>query len=231
MRPSLSNAVSFIEEGDLESLAAALAEVPALMAQQEESGDTLLHHACQQKFDAAVALLLEAGASAHARGFFGRTPLHCAVLDTDASRAAPVVSRLLAAGADPRMKDEAGFDVIALARKEVWAPQAEVLDLFGARSSAQPNTATFEATRAVVEGIERRSHTELAVSRVLEAWASGAAVAEDGLTPSADAQLLAELKQLLEAVDATRWRKPLAELIVRSARPAQLRELLSVLDD
>ena len=169
MRPSLSNAVSFIEEGDLESLAAALAEVPALMAQQEESGDTLLHHACQQKFDAAVALLLEAGASAHARGFFGRTPLHCAVLDTDASRAAPVVSRLLAAGADPRMKDEAGFDVIALARKEVWAPQAEVLDLFGARSSAQPNTATFEATRAVVEGIERRSHTELAVSRVLEA--------------------------------------------------------------
>lgn len=230
MPTSLSNAVSFIEEGELESLAAGLAEAPQLSFEHGESGDTLLHHACQQKFEAAVELLLAAGASPHARGFFDRTPLHCAVLDTSASHAAPVVRRLLAAGADPRLEDAAGFDVVALARREVWAPQAEVLELLDASPSDVPNTETFEATRAVVKSLERGVQTELAVARVLSAWASDTDETE-GLMPAADAQLVAELKQVLEVVGATRWRRPVANLILRFARPAQVRELLSVLDE
>ncbi len=230
MPTSLSAAVSFIEEGDQESLAAGLAERVGLASEQGPEGDTLLHHACQQKFEAGVTLLLAAGASPHTRGFFGRTPLHCAVLDTSAAGAAPIVRRLLNAGADPRLQDEAGFDVVALARREVWSPQAEVLELFDASPDEAPRTDTFEATRGAFEKLERRVQTELAVSQVLAGWASGLAATEAHLTPSADAELIAELKQVLQVVEGTRWRKPLAALIVRSARPAQLRELLSALD-
>lgn len=231
MPTSFSDAVAFIEEGDVASLARCLSEHPTLASAGGDSGDTLLHHACHHKLEEAVALLLDAGASPHARGFHGRTPLHSAVTDSSASRAAPIVSRLLAAGADPGARDDAGADVVTLARQEVWAPQDEVLDLFGARPAARPDTSSFEATRATIRSIERRAHTELAVSQLLEAWVSGAAAPTDGLTPQADQGLLQELHELLEHVGRTRWRAPVAEFIRRAAKPAQLREFLSALDE
>ena len=230
MSTSFNDAVALIEDGDIESLARCLSEHPTFASEHGDSGDTLLHHACHHKLDAAVALLLDAGASPHARGFHGRTPLHSAVNDTSASRAAPIVSRLLAVGADPGAQDDAGSDVVTLARQEVWAPQDEVLDLFGARPAPRPDTSSFEATRATIRSIERRSHTELALSRLLEAWASGQPAPTDGLTPQADQGLLGELHELLEHVGRTRWRAPVAELIRRAAKPAQLRALLSALD-
>lgn len=229
MPTSFSDAVAFIEDGDVESLTRCLTEHPTIASARGESGDTLLHHACHHKLDEAVALLLDAGASPHARGFHGRTPLHSAVNDTSASRAAPIVRRLLAAGADPGARDNAGADVVTLARQEVWAPQDEVLDLFDARPAPLPDTSSFEATRATMGAMERRAHTELAVSRLLEAWAAGEAAPTDGLTPRADEELVDELHGLLEHVGRTRWRAPIAEFIRRAAKPAQLREFLSTL--
>ena len=121
----LQRALTDIENDDFAALRGRLAANPSLAAARLSREDTLLHWACHRKLAGAVQLLLDAGADPNARGFFGKTPMHAAVNDTDARRAAPIVRLPMAHGADLTIGDEGGFTAIDWAHQEVWAPQDE----------------------------------------------------------------------------------------------------------
>lgn len=89
-------------------------------------GSTPLHFAATNPDRSAMTVLLAAGADPNARDLDGSTPLHMAAY---ASRAANV-KQLLEAGADPLLKNNAGRDSAAMARKVKADEAAGVISLW-----------------------------------------------------------------------------------------------------
>jgi len=89
-------------------------------------GSTPLHFAATNPDRSAMNILLAAGADPNARDLDGSTPLHMAAY---ASRAANV-KQLLEAGADPLLKNNAGRDAAAMARKVKADEAAGVISLW-----------------------------------------------------------------------------------------------------
>jgi ankyrin repeat protein len=120
--------VQSIEAGDDAAVLAAIADDPTCLGASTDDADTLLHLACWQKRSALVEVLVVRGAALDARGCYGRSPLHYAVHEGNAASPA-IVAALLAAGADPGARDDAGFSVEDWAKVELEADLADVLAL------------------------------------------------------------------------------------------------------
>ena len=76
---------------------------------RDTEGKSALHYAAQAGYADSVALLLDSGAEIDGRDQRGMTPLMCAAAtNIDAS----VVDLLLARGADPVLKDKAGWNAL-----------------------------------------------------------------------------------------------------------------------
>lgn len=84
------------------------AEVGQTDPRAEFRGRTALHHAVQRGDEAAVQLLLEAGAATDARDAHGNTPLHLLALATDVAHPLYVARFLIDAGADIEVRNVAG---------------------------------------------------------------------------------------------------------------------------
>jgi ankyrin repeat protein len=98
-----------------ELLKAALAGQVALDA-RDENGDMALHLAARQGDLAAVNALLDAGAAVDARNAQEWTPLFCAAYNHEQDCGfAPVVQRLIAAGADVNARIGFGLTPLMLA--------------------------------------------------------------------------------------------------------------------
>jgi len=229
-REALQAARAALEAEDIDALRTHVAARPSLALACGADGDTLLHWACHRKLAAAVELLLAAGAWPNARGFNGRRPLHAAVNDSDARRAAPIVRLLLAHGADPIIENDGGFSAIAWARQEIWAPQDEVMKLLGAARSppaATVDDGSYDAAVAQARAIETRAHTSLALFQLLKAHAAGAeppSVAH--LFP--DVGALAEARAVLAALDATSWGPAVREWLGESLKPAYVQRMVEL---
>lgn len=120
--------VAWIEAGDDAAVLAAIADDPSCLVASTDDADTLLHLACWQKRLPLVEVLVVRGAALDARGCYGRSPLHYAVHEGTAASPA-IVACLLAAGADPSARDDAGFSVEDWAKVELEADLADVLAL------------------------------------------------------------------------------------------------------
>ena len=127
-KTSIEALAALIEAGDVIAVARALQADPALARARTEGGNTALHIACWQKQLACVAVVLAHRLVVDAPGAYGRTPLHYAVHEGRAI-SLPVVAMLLAAGADPLLKEDNGFSVEDWAKSEMVDGLAEVLFL------------------------------------------------------------------------------------------------------
>jgi len=98
------------------------AAVDALLAQgvapdlPDRAGFTPLHFAAQGQQALVASRLLAAGAPVDAQDRFGKTPLHVALFNAR-NDAVDVVRVLLAAGADPELKNDSGISPRALAEQ------------------------------------------------------------------------------------------------------------------
>jgi ankyrin repeat protein len=126
---------SLITKGNVQAVATALRANPALVAARTDANDTPLHIACWQKQVAIVGTILAYSPDVNARGCYGRTPLHYAVHE-GRQISVPVVAVLLAAGADPLMRDDNGFSVEDWAKIEMSDGLAEVLEMLRKASDA-----------------------------------------------------------------------------------------------
>jgi ankyrin repeat protein len=97
-------------------------------------GNTLLHVACCYKRLKVVQALLAVGAVVNDRGVNGRTPLHWAVHEGDAS-SVPIVEVLLQHGADRSILDDHGYSPADWAKVEIDEGLPEVLDLLESTGS------------------------------------------------------------------------------------------------
>ncbi len=91
--------------GALSELLVRGAEVGQTDARAEFRGRTALHHAVQRGDEAAVQLLLEAGAATDARDAHGNTPLHLLALAPDVAHPLYVARFLIDAGADIEVRN------------------------------------------------------------------------------------------------------------------------------
>ncbi|MEM6553628.1 MAG: ankyrin repeat domain-containing protein [Planctomycetota bacterium] len=96
--------LDLVEEGNLESVRAAVDSDPGLIESRSTEGDSALHVACWQKHIDIAAFLVNQGADINARGHQGQTPLHYAVYEGD-TESSQLVEILLEAGADVHAKD------------------------------------------------------------------------------------------------------------------------------
>lgn len=85
-------------------------------------GETILHIAAAHGNLPAVAYLLSRGAEIHAADNYGRTPLHCAAVDTVTYSIVPhgspkTAAYLISKGANPRITDKKGETPFALAER------------------------------------------------------------------------------------------------------------------
>lgn len=232
----MQKALALLEDDDLAAFERQLRELPELVTARGDDRDTLLHWAAHRKSAPAVDLLLRLGADANARGFNGRTPLHAAVNDTSAERALPVVRLLLARGAKPSIRNDAGYDALAWAKQEVWEPNDELLALLGGEpgsiaEQAPASPDDYAATVARVRSIEMQGHTELDAFRLLRAFISGEKASVDDSMPresASDRHALEELSGLLAALERTRWKEPVKRLLAEHLRPADVRALVAL---
>lgn len=104
---------------------------------------------------------------------------------------------------------------------------ARVID-FASRAKVHPTD--FAATQATIRAIERRSHTELALFRMLEAFGrdepNDRAAATSGL-PAADTSRLAELERVLEVLGSTSWAAASRAWIRDDLKPGHLRRFFA----
>ncbi|XP_049772159.1 ankyrin repeat domain-containing protein 65-like [Schistocerca cancellata] len=101
--------------GHLQLLRLALSvDAKLASARLDGCGSTPLHVAAANRRDAAVRLLLEAGADCEVRDGRGRTPLHAAA----ASGSVHALRLLLEAGGDPESQDSEGNTAVHLACEE-----------------------------------------------------------------------------------------------------------------
>jgi ankyrin repeat protein len=117
-----------ITRGDMQAVAAALRADASIATMTTADGDTPLHIACWQKQVAIVGTILAYQPNVDAPGCYGRTPLHYAVHE-GRWISVPIVGVLLACGADPSIRDGAGFSIEDWAKIEMSDGLAEVLDM------------------------------------------------------------------------------------------------------
>ncbi|APR76467.1 inversin protein alternative isoform, putative [Minicystis rosea] len=244
---TITKLIQAIERGAIDEVTAELRRTPSLVSATTADGDTLLHIACWQKKEAIVEALLARGAAVDARGCYGRTPLHYAVHEGKAA-SVPIVRRLVEQGADPSIRDANGFTVEAWARQEMWGDALDaVLPLLKKSRppalrlvpSSKPRAAPsskgevagddFASVTAQVKSIESRSHTALALSRMLTAFRDGSTwdarhTARD--LPSADARCLEDAQKVLDAIDESSWAAPFREWIHEAGSPAEVHRLI-----
>lgn len=214
--------------GDPAELEEALRSAPALVSARTDLGDTLLHEACWHKRLPLAALLVSAGADVNARGDLGRTPLHCAVHDTAAAEALPLVRLLVEHHALPEREDALGFTVAEYARRELWDDPSELLAVLGAAPGAQEEKIdTFEATVARMNAIEAEAHTALALFQLLEAFGEGRRFEPSTALPRADVACLKDAQQILEAIAGTSWAGAARQLLRRYVKPGHVHRLLA----
>ena len=114
------------KEGSGKEISALLKADPKMRDVRTPLGSTPLHFAATNPDRSTISVLLAAGADPNARDLDGSTPLHMAAY---ASRAANV-QQLLEGGADPLLKNNAGRDAAAMARKVKADEAAGVISLW-----------------------------------------------------------------------------------------------------
>ena len=114
------------KEGKGSEISALLKADPKMRDVRTPLGSTPLHFAATNPDRSTITVLLAAGADPNARDLDGSTPLHMAAY---ASRAANV-QQLLEGGADPLLKNNAGRDAAAMARKVKADEAAGVISLW-----------------------------------------------------------------------------------------------------
>jgi hypothetical protein len=114
--------------GDVTGLGRLLREDPKWVHHKNCDDDTLLHFACWGKQIGVIGTLLAFSPDVNARGCYGRTPLHYAVHE-GRQISVPIVSSLLAHGANPDIKDNNGYPPDDWARIEMVDGLVEVLEL------------------------------------------------------------------------------------------------------
>jgi uncharacterized protein len=119
-----------ITRGDSAGVSRALREDPALISARTAEGDTPLHIVAWQKQVGMLGALDAYEPDVNAIGAYGRTPLHYAVHEGGAV-SVPIVSHLMARGADPSIRDENGFSVADWAKIEMDDGLEKVLELLG----------------------------------------------------------------------------------------------------
>jgi len=169
----------------------------------------------------------------NARGDAGRTPLHCAVHE-GRQASLDLVRRLMERGANPGLKDDAGFTVAASARTEMTECLDEVLVLLGAPPAPGPRAAVteldFSDVVARVRGLESKSHTAVALSRMVEDFSTGEPVSVKRSTrglEAVDQTLLADAEGVLKKLESSAWAEPVREWVRANVKDA---DVISIVD-
>lgn len=117
-----------IELGDLNLLSRILQNRPDAINDLDDFGDQPLHTACRYKQVGSLGILLNYHPDLNSIGDLGRSPLHCAVHEGDILSAA-IVKILIDEGADPTVRDGAGFTPAGWAKVEMDDGLKEVLQI------------------------------------------------------------------------------------------------------
>lgn len=138
-----------IDAGDVAYVQDVIIKHPELGSVDCGYGETPLHVACYAKQGAIIGILLNVS-DVNAQADNGRTPLHCSVHDGDATTPA-IVLGLIQEGANPNVKDHAGFTPEMWAKSEMSDGLKETLEEL--RRPAQ----STESALHIMEKIARRN--------------------------------------------------------------------------
>jgi ankyrin repeat protein len=136
-----------VREGDRMTLAAAVRADPKAIEWRDSLGYTLLHWAAAVDDDAAVRLLLDAGADPNARDVRGQTPLHVAAMSQIRSGGV-VMNTLLGRGACVDPADTQGFSPLQIAQRVNRDDLAQTLVAAGAKEPAKATDVAATAAAA-----------------------------------------------------------------------------------
>lgn len=123
------------KRGDLKALVVLLDSNPELISARDSDGSTALHCATWKGHEAAVALLLNAGADVRAHNendHWGTTALHAAAHANQAH----IARRLIDAGADVNARDREGRTPLFHTTFHKAKATAKILEEHGAKVSA-----------------------------------------------------------------------------------------------
>src|SRR5688500_17134540 len=117
---------TLVNDGYYDKVEQLLLANPDLVFARHAIGDQPLHIACLRKHVGMLGLLFTCGAPVNSRGSGGMTPLHYAVYEgTEIS--IPIVSVLLAEGADPSIRNDQGWTPADFAKIDMTRGLGEVL--------------------------------------------------------------------------------------------------------